>query len=44
MYESLGMEVRLEDIEIENDEDCNECVTGFEDAVKVIYTRQKKVE
>ncbi len=44
MYESLGMEVRLEDIETENDEDCNECVSGFEDTIKVIYTRPKRVE
>lgn len=44
MYESLGMEVMLEDIEAEDDEDCKECVSGFEDTIKVIYTRPKRVE
>ncbi|MCK4444110.1 MAG: hypothetical protein KAW09_06175 [Thermoplasmata archaeon] len=44
MYESLGYEVRLEDIEMEKDEDCQECVKGFEDTIKVIYTRPKRVE
>lgn len=44
IYESLGYEVRLEDIEMENEEDCQECVKGFEETVKIIYTRPKKHE
>ena len=44
LYESLGFEVRLEPFEPESDEDCHECIEGFEGTIKVIYTRPKKSE
>ncbi len=44
MYESLGFEVRLEPFDTENDEECRECIEGYEETIKVIYTRPKKSE
>jgi len=44
IYETLGYEVRLEDIDMEDEEDCKECVEGFEESIKVIYTRPKRHE
>lgn len=42
MYEELGFEVHLEPFDVESDEECHECVEGFEDTIKVIYTRPRK--
>lgn len=42
MYESLGFEVRLEPFHAEDNEECHECLEGFENTIRVIYTRPKK--
>ena len=42
MYEELGLEVRVESVDVEGmDEDCRECFVG-EDC-KVIYTRKRTI-
>lgn len=41
LYESLGLEVRLEPVDLES-EDCTECMMDKPEKYKVIYTREKK--
>lgn len=40
MYEEMGLEVRLE--EPEEDDECTACFTGSAGKLKTIYTRERK--
>ena len=43
LYESLGYEVRLEPVKLDElDEECRKCYEGEIDKVKTVYVRKKK--
>jgi hypothetical protein len=43
LYKSLGYEVRLESVELDElDEECRRCYEGEVDEVKTVYVRKKK--
>ena len=43
LYKSLGYEVRLEPVELDElDEECRRCYEGEVDEVKTVYVRKKR--
>lgn len=45
LYKSLGLEVRLETLDLEElDQQCKVCYEAEKDRYRIIYTRQRKEE
>ncbi|MCK4909832.1 MAG: hypothetical protein KAS70_08030 [Planctomycetes bacterium] len=41
LYQSLGLEVRLEAADLSNENECQSCLAAEPDKYKTIYTRKK---